>query len=153
MADRVKENVWGPLAEAVELAGERAKELNGHARDLARAAVTEIRERAVSIAAERTKPVLERVRSTARDAQEALVERVGGLELGSVAEQVGKRIEDVRKRVVPFEGVLRGRVEALLKGFNLALHSDVADLEKRLAEADKRLARLERQVAEVRRAA
>jgi len=70
-----------------------------------------------------------------------------------VAEQVGKRIEDVRKRVVPFEGVLRGRVEALLKGFNLALHSDVADLEKRLAEADKRLARLERQVAEVRRAA
>jgi len=164
MADRVNNTVWGPLSEAVEQAGERAKEMNVHARELARAAVTEIRDRAVSLASERSEPVLKLVRTTAKDAREALVERVGearealaervgGIELGQVAEQLGKRIEDVRQRVLPFEGAVRGRIEALLKGLNLALHGDVKELQKRLEEADKRLARLERQVAEVRRAA
>lgn len=175
MADRVNNNVWGPLSEAVEQVGERAKELNVHARDLARAAVSEIRDRAVSLASDRAEPVLNAVRATANeareavaervdearealvervgDAREALSERVGGIEFGQLAEQVGKRLDGVRARVAPFEGMLRGRVETALKGLNLAIHSDVAELEKRLAEADKRLARLERQVAEVRRAA
>lgn len=153
MADRVNNSIWGPLSEAVEQVGERAREMNALARELARAAVTGIRERAVSLAAEQSEPVLKRVRTTAQDAREALVERVGAVDLEQVAERVGKRIEDVRKRAVPFEGVVRGRIESIVKGLNLALHSNVADLEKRLEEADKRLARLERQLAELRRAA
>jgi len=151
MADRMNNNtVWGPLSEAVEQAGERAKEMNLHARELTHWAVSELRERAVTLAAE---PVLKIVRTTTQGAREALAERVGKVDLEQVAEQVGKRIEDVRKRALPFEGMLRGRVESLVKGLNIALHSNVEEIEKRLAEADKRLARLERQLAEIRRAA
>ena len=50
MAEHVNNNLWGPLREAVEQAGERAKELNGQARKLAVAAVQDARKLAVAAA-------------------------------------------------------------------------------------------------------
>jgi hypothetical protein len=146
MAEHVNNNLWGPLREAVEQAGERAKELNGQARKLAVAAVQDARKlavaaaqdartRAVNLATEASEPVVKLAIGSARSA----LEKVGAIEVVDVVAGLGKRVAEVRARVEPYRGQARKRVDSLLQGLNLAVHSHVVDLEKRLDELEKRI--------------
>ena len=135
MAEHVNNNLWGPLREAVEQAGERAKELNGQARKLAVAAAQDARTRAVNLATEASEPVVKLAIGSARSA----LEKVGAIEVVDVVAGLGKRVAEVRARVEPYRGQARKRVDSLLQGLNLAVHSHVVDLEKRLDELEKRI--------------
>lgn len=155
---RSEPSFWSPINDAVVQAREQAKDLNRHAKKLARRTAEELRSRSETVltaaqerseavitaaqkrseavlnaAQKRSESTLEVVQRNVASAQKAFEER---------GDQLARLLDAVRRQLRPIETRLRKGTEQLARGLNLAVESDVDALRRRVHTLEKRLGEL-----------